>query len=494
MRKIFHLLLALTFISCQLTLESPTLVRAFQTPASAEEVVRFSQRAAGHSEVLFLETIGYSESGKPILVVKAVGEDNPSQDRLKVLIFAQQHGNEQSGKEAALLLISDLAKNINTHWLDKLEIWIVPQMNPDGSDANERRNTTGIDLNRDHVVLSASETRALRSLFLREQPHVTIDIHEYQPFRESWEKFGAYKTFDVQAGVPTNLNVDSTIRSFALHKAIPALEEHLISKGFSFQNYLVGPVPNQGRTRHSTVDINDGRNSFAILNTLSFIYEGINGPDGYTGNLENRTYSQYEALIGMIEFLYSNAQQAVQMVDNARTRLRQAKAGEEVAIRMEHYPDGNPLRLSLTSSKTGTDTLVIIENYHPLVKPHLEKEKPAAYLIPRSDSMLVNLLSLHQVRFQEIVSLEDRNIFAWFITSIEQTTDEELLVRLPWVEKQLISHSILSSEYFYVPVDQLHSNFLVTLFEPESMLGLSQRQEFEYLMKEGEQFPILRVE
>jgi hypothetical protein len=494
LKRIFYLISGLILTSCQLTLESPGYLRAFSSPTTSEEVIRFSQRATAESDWLSLETIGKSETGIPLVAIKAANPEIDNPDRLKVLLFAQQHGNEQSGKEAALLLISDLAKGKNTHWLDNLEIWIIPQVNPDGSDVNERRNAGGLDLNRDHIALLAPETRALHNLFFREMPHVTVDVHEYQPFTESWTNFGAYKTFDVQVGIPTNPNVDPLIRNFAYAEILPALENHLNSKGFSFHNYLVGPVPTEGRIRHSTVDLDDGRHSFAILNTLSLIYEGINGRDGFTENLERRTYGQYEAITVLLNFLHENHEQTLQMVENGRNNLANATPGEMVAIRMEHHPDGNPLRLTLTSSKTGLDTLVVAENYHPLVKTSLEVSRPKAYLIPSGDSLLLQLLQLHQVQIQEAYDVSNDIVKSWTINQINIGEDEELTNRFPEVVMEVVSPESLQQNYVYVSTAQLHSNFLVQMFEPQSMLGLAQRPGYEYLLKEGERFPVLRVE
>jgi len=488
------LVTGLFLTSCHLSLESPTMLRAFNSPATSEEVIRFSQRAASRSDLLTAKVFGYSETGIPLIAVRAAAGPETKDNALKVMIFAQQHGDEQSGKEAALLLISDLAKKMHHQWFPDLEIWIIPQMNPDGSDVNQRRNAGGIDMNRDHIAQLAPETRALHALFHQVKPHVTIDIHEYQPFRQSWKEFGGYKTFDVQVGIPTHPNIDSALRSFANDEVLPAIENHLIHNGFSFHNYLVGPVPTEDRTRHSTVDFDDGRNSFAILGSLALIYEGINGPDGYTENLERRTFGQYEALMAVLSFLHQHSVKTKLLVDHSRAKLLQAQPGETLAIRMEHFPDGNPLLLPLTSSRTGLDTLVVIENYHPVVKSTLDVKRPLAYLIPRSDTLLEQFLNLHRINYKDSFDLSSNKIIAQQIKRIRMSIDEELSNRYPDVSLQMVNPDVNPHQYLLVPAAQLHANFLVSLFEPQSMLGLAQRPGFEYLLEEGTKFPILRVE
>ena len=483
--------ITLFFCSCNIPLESPTLLRNFSAPASSDEVIAFAHIAAQRSDHISLEVIGQSEKGVDILALRA-GESTTTKP-VRLLLFAQQHGNEQSGKEALLLLLRDLASGHYDSWLHTMEIWVVPQVNPDGADINERRNASGIDLNRDHVLKNAPETRALHDLFHRVKPHITVDIHEYQPFRSSWKEFGGYKNFDVQVGVTTNLNVDEKLRHFSLSEILPAIENHLNSKGFSFHNYLVGPVPNRGRTRHSTVDIDDGRQSFGILNTLSIIYEGINGPDGFVENLERRTYGQYEALKALLLFVHQNSSHTKNLVESARKKLTHSQPGEKVAIRMEHFPDGIQLVLPLTSSKTGMDTLVLIENYHPDIRALLETERPLAYLVPQNDSLLVSFLDLHRIEYYTDYELNKHSIQSYHIQEIRLSEDEELENRLPQLDIQTLQKVHLADSYLYVPTNQLHANFLVSVFEPQSMLGLAQRDGFQYLLQKGKVFPILRV-
>ncbi len=480
--------LAIITQSCEKKIKTAAEQENFTRITLSEEVVEFSNKICTKYDFLKCKIIGHTLTGKELIAINA--SNGNSEDKLKVLIFAQQHGNEQSGKEALLLILRDIHKNL--HWLDKLDFWIIPQLNPDGGDKNERLNAQGIDLNRDHVLLKAEETRAIHNLFQEIMPHVTIDIHEYNPFRESWQKFGGYKVFDVQVGIPTNINVSEKIRTYALKEVLPVIENHLNNNRFSFHNYLVGPVPTEGRIRHSTVDINDGRQSFAILNTLSFIYEGINGRDGYLENLEQRTFGQYEALYAHINFLNDNAGIIKTMVDENRNMLINANIEEIISIRMDHFPGENPLILHLLTSTTNIDTIVVVENYHPVVKSLQEVSRPKGYLIPAKDSLIINLLHKHKVRYSDYANDENHKIFAYKIMDIDTVIIEELSNLYPIIKKEQVK--LLKDNYIYIPTAQLHSNFLVLIFEPQSMLGLSQIEDFNYLLKKGELFPILRVE
>jgi hypothetical protein len=203
---------------------------------------------------------------------------------------------------------------------------------------------------------------------------------------------------------------------------------------------------------------------------------------------------QYEGLIALLDFLYKNAGESRSMVEKARQNLREANPGEKVAIRLEHFPDGSTLMLPLTSATTGQDTLLVVENYHPLVQSNLNVNRPSAYLIPAGDYQLMEFLELHQVKYETTTDLTGKTLSRYFIESIETSVDEELPNRFPQVTAQTLDGSELTEEFVLVFTAQVHSNFLVSLFEPQSMLGLAQRPGFEYLLQEGEVFGILRVE
>ena len=107
----------------------------------------------------------------------------------KVLFYAQQHGDEISGKDALLFLIRDIAQKPSLLPPD-VDLWIFPMMNPDGAEAGTRRNAAGADLNRDHMVLEQPETQALYRVVRRVRPDVAVDSHEFGRDPKSWRAKG----------------------------------------------------------------------------------------------------------------------------------------------------------------------------------------------------------------------------------------------------------------------------------------------------------------
>ena len=111
LRKLFSLVLLLIFIvSIKLyaqKLDTPLEKRDFTKVTPHKELLDYLKELDNTSDLISINTIGESVQGREIPVVHFTGRGNNK--KIKVLIFCQQHGNEPSGKEAALLLIKELA-------------------------------------------------------------------------------------------------------------------------------------------------------------------------------------------------------------------------------------------------------------------------------------------------------------------------------------------------------------------------------------------------
>lgn len=98
------------------------------------------------------------------------------------------HGGEESGADASLQLLYELADRDDcavTEILGKAVIVIIPSQNPDGREVGFRRNRFSFDLNQDHLVRTQSETEGKLAL-MREYPPVVLNDHH---------EFGYYRSF-----------------------------------------------------------------------------------------------------------------------------------------------------------------------------------------------------------------------------------------------------------------------------------------------------------
>ena len=96
-------------------------------------------------------------------------------------IAANVHGGEESGTDAALRVLRDLADRSDcaaTRILDNAVVVIVPIQNPDGREAERRQNSYGFDMNRDWFARTQPETDSKVELVKQYPPVLFIDDHE----------------------------------------------------------------------------------------------------------------------------------------------------------------------------------------------------------------------------------------------------------------------------------------------------------------------------
>ena len=319
---------------------------------SYAELAIFVDEAEKRSDLINIESLAVSSEGRTIPLLKISADNFQSDDKLRVMVFAQQHGDEQSGKEGALLLLNEIADGGLDYLFEKIDLLLIPQVNPDGSEKNRRRNGNNADLNRNHLILSENETTGLHNLFHNYLPEATLDVHEYYPYSDSWTEFGYLKNYDEQIGTLTNPNVSKELIQVQKERFLDYLQKYLSEKDITSNEYLLGGPPGINRMRYSTVDINDGRQGFGILNSFSFILEGKNGRDSLD-NMQHRAESQCQAIKGYLNFLYENAEEIKDLVKIERDRLSYPASGEEIVIRMEHVRGDKPVYVKLRSIKTG---------------------------------------------------------------------------------------------------------------------------------------------
>ncbi|HMM10936.1 MAG TPA: DUF2817 domain-containing protein [Bacteroidales bacterium] len=488
-RSTLLLLIVSTILACQHNKRvlTPAEKSDFKTLSSNAGLNAFLQECVTHNPSLSLRNFALNDS-LSLPVVYFSSKDKPANNPIRIMIIAQQHGNEPSGLEGLLLLISQMANGKYDHWLQYAELMLIPQCNPYGGDKHRRRNAEGIDLNRDHLLLQARETQFIQQLFDEFDPHFTADLHEYYPYSASWEEFGYMRNFDIQLGGPTNLNTSDEIRYAFGQRLMPYVEKQLQSRGFSFFEYTLGHLPSGERMRRSTTDIDDGRQSFAITGTFSVIVEGMNGRDSLD-RLERRAKSQMHTAEALIAWATQNRNEIMKMVQDSRQQIIDLQV--PVAIRQEHVPDGMMLSYPLKSLKTGMDTVFVVENYHNKVVSNLDVVAPKGYLIPRNNKLLSDWLS-RSTFFKTADVLPEGKIYAYQLLGFEESIDEELSNQKALVAR-VDMQNIDTNDYVFIPLNQQYNLRIIKALEPQSMYGLINYKGFEPLKDEAI-WPVLRLE
>jgi hypothetical protein len=491
-------LLLIMIISCSsITAQDirvPLLKNNYSRCTSYEELTAFVRQLEESSGLLKVETIGQTVQGRNLYVMKFSSEEfgkDPS--KIKVLLFAQQHGNEQSGKEGALLLAKELLKPENHYLFDHIDLAIVPQMNPDGSEINKRLNANKADLNRNHLILTEPETIALHHFFDKYLFEVTMDVHEYYPFGETWKKFGCMVNSDELIGPVNNPNISGNIKELSNVSFLPFMKKYLTERHFTNFIYSPGGPPGINYIRHSTFDINDGRQSFGILNSFSFIQEGINGKDSNTDNIKHRAEGQMTGMRCLLEYTFLNKEKIKSMVSADRRELENKSSGNMISIQCEHVSSGEKLDLPVHSYFSDTDSIITITDYRPVVKSIYEVRRPEGYLIPKKLKEVTEWSDRHSLRQDLLHLTSDYKIEQYSVTSIDSIDFEGDKIVNPDIITKSTGTDISLTDYIYIPTSQLKGNMIVIALEPKSMLGLVTYKQFAHLLRTGERFPILRV-
>ena len=120
------------------------------------------------------EEVGRSAHGRPIYLLTY------GNGATHVLLWSQMHGDEST----ASMALADLLQYLQSgdartqHWAERLTIYMIPMLNPDGAQRFQRENALGIDVNRDARMQSTSEGRTLKAVRDRVQPRFGFNLHD----------------------------------------------------------------------------------------------------------------------------------------------------------------------------------------------------------------------------------------------------------------------------------------------------------------------------
>jgi len=118
-----------------------------------------------------LSEIGKSVLNQPIYGIK-IGSG-----KTKILMWSQMHGNESTTTKVIYDLILSLSDSESSISVERLTLYIIPQLNPDGAEAYTRLNANAVDLNRDALDLSQPESKVLRKVFEDFKPDFCFNLH-----------------------------------------------------------------------------------------------------------------------------------------------------------------------------------------------------------------------------------------------------------------------------------------------------------------------------
>jgi hypothetical protein len=123
-----------------------------------------------------VEEVARSAEGRPLRLVTFGSGPVP------VLLWSQMHGDESTASMALADFFNWVARDPSHPFLRQLEarltLHFIPIVNPDGAARFQRRNTQGVDVNRDARALATPEGRALKAIRDRVEPAFGFNLHD----------------------------------------------------------------------------------------------------------------------------------------------------------------------------------------------------------------------------------------------------------------------------------------------------------------------------
>jgi hypothetical protein len=132
----------------------------YPTPEEIEKDLKTITNKYPKTAKLF--SIGKTAKGRDLWVIKISRDVNVVDARPEFKFIANMHGDEIVGRELMVKLIKELLTKDEsdpqiTNLLDRVQIYILPSMNPDGAAVSTRGNSKYADLNRDFPDFSTAD-------------------------------------------------------------------------------------------------------------------------------------------------------------------------------------------------------------------------------------------------------------------------------------------------------------------------------------------------
>jgi hypothetical protein len=469
---------------------------------SHAELMAFIDALAKKTNALAVRFVGQSNEGRPIpllvfarpaLAVPALDSSKPT-----VLIIGQLHGDEPAGAEAGLALAARLAGGDLAPLLDRINVLIVPRANPDGAFHFIRGTKAAADLNRDHMLLSTPEGRALGRVFVDYEPHVVVDCHEFSVAQRWVEKFGGVQSQDAMIQYATVPNLPPALVDAAETLFRGPIRQALERENLSTTWYYTTTYDlADKRVSMGGVTPDTGRNVAGLRNAVSFLIESRGVQIG-RAHYKRRVVTHMTALAAVLENAARNAEEVLALRrDTSREVAALAGRGDIVVL-------GAAKRaletLRLLDPETGQAKEVEVEWRSALdIEAKLTRPRPFAYMLPAAEWRAADhlrQLGIKVFRAAAHARLESQRYVATVVEEsrkedVRRNDDESVasVVKLTTALEPYVLQALPG--YFYVPLDQPLANLAVAALEPESQSSLASNRILTLRSGRGDQPVVL---
>jgi hypothetical protein len=405
-----------------------------------------------------------------------------------VYIQANIHGGEVEGKEAALMLLRELAMRPADPLLDRLVLVVIPIYNVDGNEAlgpgatirssqhgpervGQRTNGAGLDLNRDGMKAEAPETQAvLRHVYNAWDPAAMLDLHTTNGTRHG---------FHLTYSPPLNPNTSAGVLHYARDVLLPAVRGRLADER-KLRLFDYGNVENRAGAQGWYTFGDEGRyvtNYVGLRGRISVLSEAASFLPFRT-----RVETTLAFVRAVLDRLASDAEQIRALVRAADLR----ETGPDAAPRplgVRFAPDSRgrePVPLEVVAPGTVVDhhkaparvadrVLLIFDRFRVTRAASV----PPAYLLPADQTEIVALLRRHGARVGRLKEEWRGEALEFKIVEVSLSPARFQGKRMTRLEGRFEARgAVLPAGSFVVATAQPLGVLIGSLLEPESLDGV----------------------
>jgi hypothetical protein len=453
-------------------LDSPAFRAPEPTLTSQEAMADFLADLVKQSPRVRLSSLGRSTEGRdiPLLYLTAEGLDDPAAirrlGRPVVWLIGQQHGNEPAGGEAMLALASALAKGELALLLAKVSVVIVPRGNVDGAAADRRVLASGADPNRDHLLLSQPEIRALHRTMRALPPDVVFDHHEFSVAWRWIEKFGGLQASDVMILEATNPIIPKALTDIERELYRPALEKAIEAHGLAPHDYVTTGVDRADkRVSLGGTGADIARNTFGLGGSVSYLIE-TRGVGIGLQSYQRRVATHYLLAKAVLEVTAADPQGLLKRLGAARAMA----ASDRSDLVVSHQEGEREIELPLIDPQSGAakPTKVRLVDSRD-IRPVDVRRRPRAYLVLRGADAVAERLALNGVSVCRVTAPVTLEVEAYDVTRLAATTNRESINPEQTVRVQLKTRTIdVPAGTLGVGIDQPAAGIVAATMEPDS--------------------------
>jgi hypothetical protein len=391
-----------------------------------------------------------------------------------VLLVGQQHGDEPAGSEALLVVAQELAHGKLQPLLERINVVILPRANPDGARDNKRVTASGIDANRDHLLLKTPEAQAQAQLTREYQPVVVVDLHEYTVVGRYLEKFGAVQRFDALLQYATTANLPEFIVKAAEEWFRQPLVASLKKEGLSAEWYYTTTTSVEDkRVSMGGVRPDTGRNVNGLKNAVSFLIES-RGEDLGRLHLKRRVHTHVTAVGSILQNAAAHAADLVKLRQFVDSEVSALACQGEAVVEAESTP--SEYTLTLLDPATGADKPVTVAWDSALeLRPVKTRSRPCGYWLAGDQSDAVLRLRGLGVQVQQVAETGVMRGETYRETARAEGSRADVRGTIAdagsvlRVQVQTVPTLLdVAPGSYYVPLDQPLANLVLAALEPDT--------------------------